>query len=179
MNGKYVLTTTLKTRDAVEATANHTLKNDLGYQDILARISRQDYWEIALSQRSDPSTEQALMVKLAEETRVFVNPNKHIYEILPLDAIAARKVEPGIYRIPVAVRSIDDRKGTSALKTLVSLYGYGEQIKAIGNGVLWTLDIQAESMTKAMEIAERIVVTNHRRSGLLANPHYETVQLYK
>jgi len=185
MSRIYVLTTTLKTRDAVEATANHTLRMDLAYDDVLAGIYRKDYWEIHLAdnvgsdmESSREDAEMALLIRMADDTRVFVNPNKHVYKVVPLDVIKSEKVSDHVYRIPVSIRNIDGKKGKQAYGTLASMYGMGDSIRMIHGGVIWVLEIRAENIDSAKEIAMKIVTTTHRRSGLLANPHYEIVHLH-
>ncbi|MCD4653847.1 hypothetical protein K8T06_07910 [bacterium] len=187
MSWRYVLTTKLKTRDPVEATAEHTIRYDLALGETLNKLTRYDFWEITLAddlglsetEKGHVESVEGILRQLAEDTRVFVNPNKHEYSIISSENIRAESLSAGIHRIPVSVRSLDDRRGISALKTLTSLYGFGSKVVKVESGVLWMLDILADSIEIAREKAVEIVETRHRCQGLLANLHYETSQIYK
>jgi len=172
MTLKYALLTKLKTRDAVEATAEFTLKHNLDLKDVLIKLTRSDLWELSVS-------DEQIIDYLATETRVFVNPNKHTYTAKPLEKIGAAEIDRGIHRIPVSVRSLDDRKGETAFKTLTSLYNLSSKVSDVKSGVLWELDIKANSRSKAMAVAKQIVQTQRRDQGLLANLHYEIAHIYK
>lgn len=179
MTRRLVLTTVLKTRDAVAATADYTLRHDMGYEGVLCNVQREDFWCVALDDTGSTANIESMMKDLAEKTRVFVNPNKHRYSIKSEGSIRteADPEKTGRYRVPVLVRSIEDRAGENALKTLHALYQVGKTVRAIESGVLWTLDIQAGSEEEARGIAEKIAVTRTRLEGLLANPHYESVKV--
>lgn len=179
MTRRLVLTTALKTRDAVAATADYTLRHDMGYEGVLWNVQREDYWCVELDDTGTPGNFESIMKDLAEKTRVFVNPNKHRYFIKPEGSI---RTEPdpekaGRYLVPVLVRSVEDRAGENALKTLHALYQVGKTVLTIESGVLWTLDIRAGSAEEARGIADKIAVTHTRLEGLLANPHYESVKV--
>jgi hypothetical protein len=175
MNAKYVLTTVLKTRDAVAATAGYTLVHDLGYEGVLKGIIREDYWLVHLDLPENMDID-SLMVELAENTRIFVNPNKHHYSIHPDGSLQSTKnKDTQSFLVRLLVTNIDNRTGQHALATLKALYKTGEHVLAIHNGILWTLDIIADTLNDARKIAESMAITCSRTEGLLANPHCETV----
>ncbi|MBN1879627.1 hypothetical protein JW823_05910 [bacterium] len=177
MKSRYILTTLLKTRDAIAATASYTLRHDMGYESVLLDAKREDYWSIELDYAVSPGDSVTIMTELAEKTKVFVNPNKHRYAIQPEGTIHSAPCpdNPGSFSIPVVISSFDDRAGTTAMQTLNDLYSVGKNVRSVQSGVLWTLVLKAESLDAARRIAEDIAVTRSRTEGLLANPHYESI----
>ncbi|HPQ42174.1 MAG TPA: hypothetical protein PLV45_17520 [bacterium] len=176
MSREYVLITALKTRDAVAATAEYTLKHEMDYGHVLKGLTRKDIWNVILAGDSDDDP-MAVMEHLARSTRVFVNPNKHLWEIRRPGELESVQEDEDLYRVNAIVRSREDRHGDAALKTLVDLYDMGGRVMSVYSGVLWTLDIAAVSLFDARDWARRMVETRHRQEGLLANPHYETVDI--
>lgn len=178
MTMKYtgILTTTLKTRDAVAETAFHSLTHDMEYKDILIELKRKDYWKIQLISDLDDKDPKKIMVELAEKTRVFVNINKHIYTILDegsLKTVQNRSNENKEYIVFALVTYKDNRVAEQALKTLQALYPIGKYVNYLESGVLWILTLRADSEKIAQDIAKEIAVTKSRERGLLANPHYQ------
>jgi len=182
MSRDYVLITALKTRDAVAATAEHTLRHEMGYGDVLVALARMDYWRVTLTEAPVIETGTApdpadFMAHLARSTRVFVNPNKHTWSIHGPGALASECLEPGRYRVRAVVRSRDDRHGEAAWHTLATLYKMKDRVSAVQSGVLWSLDITADTLEDARNRARDMLETRHRREGLLANPHYEAIEI--
>ncbi len=173
----YILTTVLKTRDAVAETAYQTLIHDMNYSDIVVGLTRQDWWKIDLELDSDQNNPESIVKELAENTRVFVNFNKHSYRIISNtnDSFSAKLMKDGRYVIHVLVRNREDRAGKNAMKTLHALYDAGKHVANTENGVLWTIVLQTESEQQAIQFAEDIAKTKTRDKGLLANTHFQNV----
>lgn len=176
MSRVYILTTELKTRDAVAATAAYTLMHEMDYGRFLKAVGRKDYWRITLAD-DDDTDPMGFMEFLARSTRVFVNPNKHRWDVRTPGDLASDGAGENLYRVNAVVRSRDDRHGDAALGTLINLYETGSRVVSVESGVLWELTLAAESLHDARDRALRIVETRHRREGLLANLHYETVEI--
>ncbi|MBN1295160.1 hypothetical protein JXA80_00170 [bacterium] len=176
MSRTHILTTTLKTRDAVAATAEYTLVHELACSD-LRRIERKDCWQVELADIPGETAGET-MNRLARDTRVFVNPNKHVYEILTPDSLETHRIGPGLFRVPVIVGNREDRKGETACRTLAGLYGMGRHVVHVASGVLWLLDLAADDIVVARERARMITETRSRREGLLANPHSDTITVF-
>lgn len=175
-----ILTTALKTRDAVAETAFHTMTHDMGYQNILTDLKREDYWKIELESRLDGRDPGSIMTELAEKTRVFVNINKHVYTIRDQKTRHPTGQDSGpekTFIVHVLIINTDDRTAKNALATLRDLYPAGRYVRSLENGVMWTLTIHADSNWQAQSIAREIAVTESRERGLLANPHYQNVIL--
>lgn len=171
-----ILTTALKTRDAVAETALHSLTHDMGYGNILTDLKREDYWKIELETNLGGRDSKNILIELAEKTRVFVNINKHIYTILDEDSLKTTKEQSdGKYTVFALVTYRDNRVAERALKTLRALYNVGKHVRYLESGVLWIMALKADSINNAQNIAKEIAVTESREQGLLANPHFQNV----
>jgi hypothetical protein len=173
----YIVTTALKTRDAVAETAYQTLTNNMKYSGIVTGLTRQDWWKVDLITDNDQNETESIIKELAEKTRVFVNFNKHSYRIIPngTDAFSPDKTTDGQYVIHILIQNREDRAGKNALKTLQALYDKGKYVANTENGVLWTLILNADSEQQAHEYAEDIAKTQSRDRGLLANTSYQNI----
>jgi hypothetical protein len=175
-----ILTTALKTRDAVAETAFHTLTHDMGYRNILTGLKREDYWKIELESGLDGRDPGSIMTELAEKTRVFVNINKHVYTLHNENTLHTTGQDSNpekTFTVHVLIVNTDDRIAKNALATLHALYTAGRYVRSLETGVVWIMTIRTESNRQAQDIAREIAVTESRERGLLANPHYQNVLL--
>ena len=165
------LLVTLKIPDVTALTAAGALRRRMGYADTLRSLTRADYYRLELA---SPTVEAAalLVTELAEKTNVFVNPNKHVYDVLTGEAAAAASPE-GLHSVRVLVTDPADGSAEGALAALQGRLGYGESVRGLLKGVLWTLTIAANSPEAAREVAQEIAVTRAREHGLLMNPHFQ------
>ncbi len=162
------LTVSLKIPDVTALTARRALQGPMGYGEVLGDLTRADWWRLTL----DVATEDealALGRELAEQTNVFVNPNKHVFRV----ALAAAGREPrgGLTPVSVLTGFKDEAKAALALAALQGRLGYGQKVVGVELGTLWTFWLKEADAEKAKELAATMTVTADRHSGLLANPH--------
>lgn len=171
---KIELCVRLKGADLVALTARNTLRQDLGYEDILEGLEREDHWSIRV-QAEDGEESKRLAERLASKTKLFVNPNKHTYRIGRREKREERRKE-GIYEIWVLVNFIEDKEGELTCETLRSTYGLGNII-GVRRGTLWKMDIRAQNEEEARGLAEEMTFVRSVNKGLLVNPHSQSYTL--
>ncbi len=74
------LLVSLKIPDVTALTAASSIRRRLGYNEVLKELRRSDYYSLDLN-TTDPQVANELAHELAEKTNLFVNPNKHSYEV--------------------------------------------------------------------------------------------------
>jgi len=165
----------LKIPDVTALTAAGALRRRMGYEDALLSLTRADYYRLELG-TEDAGEALSLARDLAEKTNVFVNPNKHVYELRAgsKDIAAARDG----YRVQVLVTDPLDGSAEGALAALQGRLGYGGRVTGLVKGVLWTLDLACDSAEEARRIASDIAVTRSREQGLLMNPHFQECRVW-
>lgn len=159
----------------------------MGYAEALAGFERADYWRLTLNVAS-PEDALALATDLAENTNVFVNPNKHSYSVtvVPRELRAAAATEDnrrsaasgGPHEVRVLITSPDDAGGETACQALQGQLGYGEKVADVRKGTLWILTINAADAEEARRIAEQMTITRRMDRGLLLNPHYQECEIW-
>ncbi|MFW6156334.1 MAG: phosphoribosylformylglycinamidine synthase subunit PurS, partial [Armatimonadota bacterium] len=70
----------LKIPDVTALTAGNAIRRRLGYEDVLSSLERADYYRIEIDV-DDREKAEAIAREIAEDTNLFVNPNKHTYHI--------------------------------------------------------------------------------------------------
>lgn len=171
------LTVELKIPDVTALTAASALRRRLGYGDVLMELHRADYYRLSLAADSE---QQALELaeELAENTNLFVNPNKHRYQVAAGVHNAATVAGDGVWTVKVLVSAPESGAGEAILSALQGRLGYRDQVSAVVAGDLWTLVLQADSKEQAEAIAQEIAVTESRGEGLLLNPHYQEYEMW-
>jgi len=161
----------LKIPDVTALTAANSLRRRMGYAEPLQRLRRADYYRLGLNASS---TEEALALAkdLAENTNLFVNPNKHVYELRLPDGTAAQSPGP-THEVEVLVTDPNDGSALGALSALQGRLGYGDKVASLTKGVLWLLDLRAADRDAAKALAEEMAVTRRINQGLLMNPHFQ------
>ncbi len=177
----------LRIPDVVALTARNALQRRMGYADTLADLQRADYWKLTLNVAS-PEDALALATDLAENTNLFVNPNKHSYTVavVPRELRAAaattahRSSAPssGPFEVRVLITSPDDAGGQQACQALQGRLGYGDKVADVRKGTLWTLFISTAHAEQARCIAEEMTITRRIDRGLLLNPHYQECEIW-
>jgi hypothetical protein len=51
--------------------------------------------------------------------------------------------------------------------------GDAERVSGLSRGVLWTMELNADSPDDARRLAQEIAITRRIDQGLLLNPHYQ------
>ncbi|MEA3400543.1 MAG: hypothetical protein U9R79_04790 [Armatimonadota bacterium] len=171
------LTVGLKIPDLTALTAANAIRRRLGYADALQALHRSDYYRLDLDV-GDRDAAEALARELAEETNLFVNPNKHTYQVRFPEDHAADARQDGEYTVNVLVSNPDDSAGEGILSALRGRLGYGDRVRGVDTGVLWTMQLAADSPGQAREIAEDIAVTRSQSEGILINPHFQDYEMW-
>ena len=171
------LLVSLKIPDVTALTAASSIRRRLGYDEVLKELRRSDYYSLDLN-TTDPQVANELAHELAEKTNLFVNPNKHSYEVrFPQDRGGRPTLEDGLWRVEVLVTDAEGAQANDIQQALTQRLGYGEQVAAVRRGILWTLLLAAASAEEARKIAEEITVTTARDQGMLANPHFQAWEI--
>jgi len=172
------LMVSLKIPDVTALTAANALRRRLGYADALKQLRRADYYRLDLAV-DDADTALALGTELAERTNLFVNPNKHIYDLKVLETRGEQIAsEDGAYAVNVLVTDPADGSGEGMLAALQGRLGYGGRVQGLLKGVLWTMVLVAQDADQARQTAEQITVTRAQDQGLLMNPHYQEYEIW-
>ncbi len=170
------LVVSLKIPDVTALTAGNAIRRRLGYEDVLNAFTRADHYRLDLDV-SDREAAAKLVREIADETNLFVNPNKHVYELrFPEDRGANANVD-GEWLVNVLVTSPDDSSGDGIRSALNARLGY-EQVSAVETGVLWTMRIKAGTEEQARDVAESITVTRSQSQGILMNPHFQEYEMW-
>jgi len=162
----------LKIPDVTALTAANSLRRRMGYAEQLASLRRADYYRLGLNVES-PDEAKALAVELAERTNLFVNPNKHLYEVRLPEEHGAGSTQGEAYEVEVLVTDPNDGSAQGVLSALRGRLGYGDQVASLLKGVLWVLSLRADDLAQARALAEEIAVTKRIDQGLLVNPHFQ------
>jgi len=161
----------LKIPDVTALTAANSLRRRMGYADALERLRRADYYRLGLSVASVDEA-FALARQLAEETNLFVNPNKHVYELRLPDQAAPPSSGP-TQEVEVLITDPNDGSAQGALSALQGRLGYGDRVATLTKGVLWLMDLRAPDREAAKALAEQMAITKRIDQGLLMNPHFQ------
>ncbi|MBD3292249.1 MAG: hypothetical protein GF393_04955 [Armatimonadia bacterium] len=166
----------LKIPDVTALTAGNAIRRRLGYEGVLSALERADYYRIDVDV-DDREAAEALVSEMAEETNLFVNPNKHVYELRNPEKRGANAGQDGEWLVNVLVTSPDDSSGDGIASALNGRLGYGK-VSGVETGVLWTMQIVADSEEAAREVAESITVTRSQSQGILMNPHFQEYEVW-
>ncbi|MFQ5808964.1 MAG: hypothetical protein ACE5JM_05025, partial [Armatimonadota bacterium] len=137
---------------------------------------------------ASPEDALSLATDLAENTNLFVNPNKHSYSVavVPRELRAAAATEGSgrsaasgePYEVRVLITSPDDAGGETTCQALQGRLGYGDKVADVRRGTLWILTINAADAAEARRIAEQMTITRRIDEGLLLNPHYQECEIW-
>jgi len=168
----------LKIPDVTALTAANALRRRLGYADALKQLKRADYYRLDLAAH-DADAALELGKDLAERTNLFVNPNKHIYELKVLQPRGQQVArEDGNFVVTVLVTDPADGSGRGMLAALQGRLGYQDRVQGLLRGTLWTIVLAADDPQQARQAAEDIAVTRSQDQGLLMNPHYQQYEIW-
>ncbi len=171
------LLVSLKIPDVTALTAASSIRRRLGYDEVLKELQRSDYYSLDLN-TTDPQVANELAHELAEKTNLFVNPNKHSYEVRSAQDRGGGPIQQeGLWRVEVLVTDAEGAQANDIQQALTQRLGYGEQVAAVRRGILWVLLLAADNADEAREIAEQITVTTARDQGMLVNPHFQAWEI--
>lgn len=156
----------LRVADRVALTAFQTLRERLGFGEILHRLERQDYFRLAVT--GDDDDAPAYVNQMVADTAVFANPTKETFTV----ARSTRPLSEGERHVALVYprESLYDEK---LLRRLALDLGY-DRVIAAGRGVAWTIELAPGADA---HYVEDILVARERSRGLLANPHAEQYEL--
>ena len=163
----------LKIPDVTALTAANALRRSLGYTQ-LKSLLRADYYRLRLNVDT-PAAALALAHELAEKTNLFVNPNKHVFEVLT-DPRAVAGGDGHVAR--VLVTDPHDGSAEGMLAALQGRLGYGDRVQGVTRGVLWTLTLDCASADEAKALAAAMAETRSLEEGLLVNPHFQEFEVW-
>jgi len=163
----------LKIPDVTALTAANALRRSMGYAQ-LRELRRADYYRLDLQVETEAEA-VALAQELADKTNLFVNPNKHIYEVVTTRAAAA----PGAGQVAqVLVTDPHDGSAEGMLAALQGRLGYGDRISGLTKGLLWTLLLDVADAAEARRLAAEMAETKSLEQGLLVNPHFQEFEVW-
>ncbi len=163
-----VLRRWLKVPDPTALTAKDTLQRLLGFADVLRDVERSEVFAFRW-EGSAPA--RAVLERLARDTNLLQNPNKHFFEI----AVGAETLHP---RGNVWVLTHEAGTGAEMGSVLARRRLVGGEPPQVARGVLWELTGPADP-GRLSRMAAEIAETRQRRAGLLANPHLEDVTIFE
>jgi phosphoribosylformylglycinamidine (FGAM) synthase PurS component len=163
----------LKIPDVTALTAANALRRSMGYQQ-LQELRRADYYRLDLNVDTAEAAE-ALARELAEKTNVFVNPNKHVYEV-QTDHEDAATAEGQVAH--VLVTDPHDGSAEGMLAALQGRLGYGGRVAGLTKGLLWTMRLDVGEAAEARRLAAEMAETTSLEKGLLVNPHFQEFEVW-
>lgn len=157
----------LKVNDPTALTAHETLQRAMGYGRTVAGVGRSEVWSF----RWPDAVEAApILERLARETNLLLNPNKHRMEI----AVGAGALSPRGNAWVLVWTAGEGRDLEETLRRHRLLSG---AMPVVRKGTLWELDLAGAPAARA-RLAEEIAVARERGRGLLANPHVADVRIF-
>jgi len=171
------LTVALRGADPVALTAAHALTHRLGFGGELAELARRDLWRLRL-EASGVAEALALAGSWVTRSNVFVNPNKHVYEL----AASRPGDKPGRASGRTAwivAWSEPDIEGAAARNLIQTRFG-ARELAQVEKALVWMLRFNAGiDADEIKRRAEEIAVARSRLSGLLTNPHFQSVAVVR
>ena len=163
----------LKIPDVTALTAANALRRSMGYTQ-LKELRRADYYRLELAVDT-PEQAVALASELAEKTNLFVNPNKHVYEIWT----AREEQAPAQGQLAhVLVTDPNDGGAQGILAALQGRLGYGGKVTGVTKGLLWTMVLDTDDPEEARRLAAEMAETKSLSQGLLVNPHFQEFEVW-
>ncbi len=165
--------TWLKTKDLTALTAFQTLCRDMGWKDVVHNLQRRELWRTRVKVEDEKELERVSR-DLVQRVKIFVNPNKHKWEIrFPEERkkVLMEGEGEGLYRVEVWVWWREDPREVSAYRTLIDTWGYKDKILEVKRRDIWEIVLEGDDVQKVRGKVEEIVVTRSREKGILINPH--------
>jgi len=158
----------LKVGDPTALTARETLQRALAYGRTVEEVSRSELWCFRWDDEPAP---RDVLERLARDTNLILNPNKHRMEIaVEEEALHPRGNAWVMVSVPGAGAELG---GTLGRHRLVE-----GAPPATRRAVLWELTLGAAG-DEAAALAAEIATARERKRGLLANPHVEDAVVFR
>jgi hypothetical protein len=171
------LTVARRGADPVALTAEHALTHRLGFGGALAELARRDLWRLRL-EASGVAEALALAGSWVTRSNVFVNPNKHVYELAATNA-SDRPARASGRTAWIVAWSEPDLEGESAVRLIQTRFG-GRELVEVRKALVWMVRFGAGVDPEEIKRrAEEIAVARSRLSGLLTNPHFQSVAVVR
>src|SRR5262249_53893374 len=135
--------------------------------DVLRDIERS---EVFAFRWDETVPARGMLERLAKETNLLQNPNKHFFEI----AVGSEALRP---RGNVWVLTHEAGNGAEMGSVLARRHLVDGEPPQVARGVLWELTGPADRGTRSRMAAD-IAETRRRGAGLLANPHLENIAIF-
>jgi hypothetical protein len=165
-----------KGTDLVAHSALDTLVRKMGFGDSLVSLWREEVWLLRLAMNAREARE--ITETLVERTGVFVNPNRHHYEVVASTERLGHGRERGRGELGVVVWSYEDPDVRPVMVAVRERLNIGNLLHARRLIFWWPNFSEAASgVDKRRETASSMASTLSRKEGLLANPHYQGVLL--
>jgi len=158
----------LKVVDPTALTARETLRHALGFGNQVKAIARSEVFAFGWEETVAP---REILERLARETNLLQNPNKHHLEI----AVGNEPLRP---RGNVWVLVTREGQGASLGETLARRRLVPGNAPRTGRGTLWELSLEGDSAERGV-LARRMAVVRGRREGILSNPHVEDAEVFE
>jgi hypothetical protein len=180
MNIDLTLTVALRGADPVALTAHHALTHRLGFDGVLLELGRYRVWRFEVSAAG---VADALVLAGSWITRsnLFVNPNKHVYELgAAVGGEGGRGGPRGSSRVAwVVVSREPDLEGQAAVRLIGARFG-GRELALARQVLVWRLRFApGVDPAEVPRLAGEIAVARARTRGLLSNPHFETAAVVR
>jgi hypothetical protein len=183
MNADLALTIALRGADPTALTAEHALCNRLGYASVLAALERRDFWRLAV-ESSGMAEALTLAGSWVTRSNLFVNPNKHIYELAATRGTArAASRGPGgrgsTRTAWVVAWSEPDIDGEAAVRLIHTRFG-GRELIGARRATVWMLRFApGVEPARTLKLADEIALARTRTRGLLTNPHLQSMAVVR
>ncbi len=168
----------LKITDNTTRSALYALQNRMGFETV-ASLKRWQLWELDLR---DMARDDALACvrNWVETTAIFMNPNKHHYQVIPSTTALLQSETVANFASSngaVFVYDREDGEGERVFNTLKKLHSPQHSLQRLLRGTLWDVTWNQPSADEFKRL-ESIAVSTHRDSGIFANPHYQDYKVF-
>lgn len=158
--------------DPEAQTAAFALKDSLHFHS-LGRLLRHDVW-IIKTNFAQREKAKKLAAFLAEKTSVFVNPNKHVHDLLLVNKPVLQTHVPRLsgFHGHIYVHNFTDAKPQLALEHIKKIYKIS--LKGLVKGVLWSVQLRGDKHSPA-EIKK---ILNQVALTFFVNKHFQAYKIF-
>ena len=158
----------LKVADPTALTTRETLQRGLGLGRAVEEVHRSELFALRWAARVEAVSQ---VMRLAAETNLLVNPNKHFLEV-------RTGGEPLVPRGNLWVMVWTQGEGERLGETIRRRRLLGGNSPAVRRALLWELDLTGEPGERRRR-ADSITWLRSREEGLLANPELQEAHIFE